>query len=184
MLIILIVHLILSAPCIERYCQTRAYSLDGNGSSYLLYCTFWEFLLVHDPLHKVNPASHIVQWSGHLHSVQLSTPQDAGKRIYEHNWYLLMFYRIALGVFDWAVPNVNILSYARFFIRLVLCTNGSESSERTNVRALRVAKTAQITWHTKVGQRSSRFDFSGHRGSTFVLSVRFNMYHNLTSIFL
>ena len=97
MLIILIIHhLILSAPCIERYCQTRAHSLDGNGSSYLLYCTFWKFLLVHDPLHKVNPASHIVQWSGHLHSVQLSTPQDAGKRIYEYNRYLLMFYRITM----------------------------------------------------------------------------------------
>ena len=102
-------------------------------------------------------------------------------------WCLQMFalwsHNITLGVFDWAVPNVSILLYARFFIRLVPRTNGSESSERTNVRALRVAKTAQITWHTKSGQRGLRFDFSGQRGSRFVLSIRLSMYHNLTSIF-
>ena len=91
---------------------------------------------------------------------------------------------VRLGVFDWAAPNVSIISCARFFIRLVLRTNGSESSERTNVLALRVAKTAQITWHTKGDQWSSRFDFSGQRGSRFVLSVRLSMYHNLTSISL
>ena len=56
-----------------------------------------------------------------------------------------------------------------FFIRLALRTNGSESSERTNVRALRIAKTAQITWHTNGGQQSSKFDLSGQRGSTFIL---------------
>ena len=62
---------------------------------------------------------------------------------------------VAVDEFDWAVPKVSILSYAHLFIRLVLCTNGFESSERTNVWMLRVAKAAQITWHTKGGQRGS-----------------------------
>ena len=81
-----------------------------------------------------------------------------------------------LSIFAWAIPNVSIHSYARFFSRLVLHMNGSESSERMNVWVLRVVKAAQITWHTKDGQRSSRFHWSGQRRSRFILSVRLNMY--------
>ena len=77
----------------------------------------------------------------------LSLSSPAVKHLWLHRSQLsfrnnVLYYHWAYST---AVPNVSILSYARFFIRQVLRTNGSESSERTNVRALRVAKTAQIT---------------------------------------
>ena len=98
---------------------------------------------------------------------------------------LIMELRSVNVQFNWAVPNLSILSFVFLFDwssrRMV---PNPESSERTNVRALRVAKEAQITWHTIGGHRSSRFDLSGQRGSRFVLIVRLGMYHNVASIFL